>query len=185
MTYKPTGRPTGKPRIIYSLEQVELFASRQLSIREIAHKIGIKPTLLEKHWETRKEVRNAIERGRAESTLVCADVVVRAARPLSKRELEKLKAEGKEPLEITSQNLKAALEYLNRFGENWKPQPQAHTVVQQHSGTVQVNTAAADALPEDVKARAAWAFLKTRGQLPADCPMPQSHNVRPLKKVSG
>lgn len=182
MTYKKTGRATGRPKAIYDLGRVEMLASRQLSIKEIAINVGIKPELLHKHYETKKEVKEAIERGRARSTAMCADVIMQAAKPYTKKQLEELRKSNPEfevPM-ISAQHFKASLEYLNRFSDMWRSQPAAQTIVQTSgSGEVTVNSNQQPQLSDDASARAAWAFLQTKGMLPAGSIAP---NIRAFKK---
>lgn len=173
MANKGRGRPFA-PK--YSIEEVEKFASRALSVREIAHNIGVKATLLQKHVETKPEVAEAVERGRARSSAMCANVILTAARALTKPELQKLKANNQELPTITPQHIKASLEYLNRHADLWKPQQQALTQIEIN----QVNNDAINQLSDETKERAAWAFLKLRGLLPPGVEQP--NNVTRLKK---
>ena len=69
MSKMPSGKP-GRKKIIIDAEQVELLASQGLGIRDICRTLGIGWDTFNKNRKRKKEISDALERGKAKGMKV-------------------------------------------------------------------------------------------------------------------
>lgn len=149
--------------------QLELLAANRHSVKEMCALLGCCEKTFFNYQKKHPRFRDTLERGRARAVSICATTLLAAAQGTladdtdDKGNQVKAKVWGKKQ-EI---QVKAALEYLGRHGDDWKPAP---VIKHEIGGQIDNHVKLDVALDEHTCMRMSAAFLKTRGISVEDIP---------------